>query len=75
MIRIGVQQPPTRRSAALFFDKVFMGACKIHPEHRLSVIESDEALILAQMVKHAKQVMQLWMQANLVYSRPARQTS
>ncbi len=40
----------------LFFDKLFMGACGIHPEHGLSVIESDEALILAQMVKHAKQV-------------------
>ena len=40
----------------LFFDKVFMGACGIHPEHGLSVIESDEALILGEMVKHAKQV-------------------
>src|SRR6202789_947657 len=40
----------------LFFDKVFMGACGIHPEHGLSVIESDEALILGEMVKHSKQV-------------------
>ena len=40
----------------LFFDKVFIGACGIHPEHGLTVIESDEALILGEMVKHAKQV-------------------
>jgi DeoR family transcriptional regulator of aga operon len=40
----------------LFFDKVFMGACGIHPEHGLTVIESDEALILGEMVKHSKQV-------------------
>jgi DeoR family transcriptional regulator of aga operon len=40
----------------LFFDKVFMGACGIHPEHGLTVIESEEALILGEMVKHAKQV-------------------
>jgi DeoR family transcriptional regulator, aga operon transcriptional repressor len=40
----------------LFFDKVFMGACGIHPEHGLTVIESDEALILAEMAKHAKEV-------------------
>ena len=40
----------------LFFDKVFLGACGIHPEHGLSVIESDEALILDVMVKHSKQV-------------------
>src|ERR1700678_770016 len=40
----------------LFFDKVFMGACGIHPEHGLSVIEADEALILGEMVKQAKQV-------------------
>src|ERR1700678_89342 len=40
----------------LFFDKVFMGACGIHPEHGLSVIEADEALILGEMVKHARQV-------------------
>ncbi len=40
----------------LFFDKAFIGACGIHPEHGLSVIESDEALILDQMVKHSKQV-------------------
>jgi DeoR family transcriptional regulator, aga operon transcriptional repressor len=40
----------------LFLRQSVMGACGIHPEHGLSVIESDEALILAQMVKHAKQV-------------------
>jgi DeoR family transcriptional regulator, aga operon transcriptional repressor len=40
----------------LFFDKVFIGACGIHPEHGLTVIESDEALVLGEMVKHAKQV-------------------
>ena len=40
----------------LHFDKVFMGACGIHPEHGLTVIESDEALILGEMVKHARQV-------------------
>jgi DeoR family transcriptional regulator of aga operon len=40
----------------LFFDKVFMGACGVHPDHGLTVIESDEALILNQMILHAKQV-------------------
>ena len=40
----------------LFFDKLFLGACGIHPRHGLTVIESDEALILNEMVKHAKQV-------------------
>ena len=40
----------------LFFDKVFMGACGIHPDHGLTVIESDEALVLGEMVRHAKQV-------------------
>ena len=40
----------------LFFDKAIIGACGIHPEHGLSVIESDEALILDQMVKHSRQV-------------------
>jgi DeoR family transcriptional regulator of aga operon len=40
----------------LFFDKAFLGACGIHPAHGLSVIESDEALILEQMLRHAKQV-------------------
>ena len=39
----------------LYFDRVFMGATGIHPEHGLSVIESDEALILAEMVKHSRQ--------------------
>ena len=40
----------------LFFDKLFVGACGLHPQHGLTVIESDEALILGQMVKHTKQV-------------------
>ena len=40
----------------LHFDKVFMGACGIHPEHGLTVIESDEALILGEMVQHGRQV-------------------
>jgi DeoR family transcriptional regulator, aga operon transcriptional repressor len=40
----------------LHFDKVFMGACGIHPEYGLTVIESDEALILGEMVKHSRQV-------------------
>src|ERR1700733_6421954 len=40
----------------LFFDKVFMGACGIHPIHGITVIESDEALILNEMIKHARQV-------------------
>lgn len=41
----------------LYFDKVFMGATGIHPEQGLTVIESDEALILAEMVKHTRQVL------------------
>jgi DeoR family transcriptional regulator of aga operon len=40
----------------LFFDKLILGATGIHPEHGLTVIESDEALILAEMVKHSRQV-------------------
>jgi DeoR family transcriptional regulator of aga operon len=40
----------------LFFDKLFLGACGVHPQHGITVIESDEALILNEMVKHAKQV-------------------
>lgn len=40
----------------LFFDKFFVGATGIHPQHGLTVIESDEALILGQMVKHARQI-------------------
>ena len=40
----------------LHFDKVFMGATGVHPEHGLTVIESDEALILGEMVKHSRQV-------------------
>lgn len=40
----------------LYFDKVFMGATGVHPDHGLTVIESDEALILGEMVRHARQV-------------------
>jgi hypothetical protein len=40
----------------LYFDKVFIGATGIHPERGLTVIESDEALILCEMVKHERQV-------------------
>ncbi len=40
----------------LNFDKVFMGATGVHPEHGLTVIESDEALILGEMVKHGRQI-------------------
>jgi DeoR family transcriptional regulator, aga operon transcriptional repressor len=40
----------------LYFDKVFMGATGVHPEHGLTVIESDEALILGEMVRHGKQI-------------------
>ena len=40
----------------LFFEKVFMGACGIHPLYGITVIESDEALILNEMAKHARQV-------------------
>jgi DeoR family transcriptional regulator of aga operon len=40
----------------LYFDKVFMGATGIHPEYGLTVIESDEALILAEMARHSRQV-------------------
>jgi DeoR family transcriptional regulator of aga operon len=40
----------------LFFDKVFMGACGVHPQHGLTVIESDEALVLNEMIKHGRQV-------------------
>jgi DeoR family transcriptional regulator of aga operon len=40
----------------LYFDKVFMGATGIHPEYGLTVIESDEALILGEMARHARQV-------------------
>jgi DeoR family transcriptional regulator, aga operon transcriptional repressor len=40
----------------LYFDKVFMGATGIHPEHGLTVIESDEALILSEMVRHGHQI-------------------
>jgi DeoR family transcriptional regulator of aga operon len=40
----------------LFFEKVFMGACGIHPVHGITVIESDEALILGEMIKHGKQL-------------------
>ena len=40
----------------LYFEKLFIGVCGIHPEHGITVIESDEALILSEMVRHAKQV-------------------
>ncbi len=40
----------------LYFDKVFMGATGLHPEYGLTVIESDEALILAEMARHSRQV-------------------
>lgn len=40
----------------LFFDKVFLGACGVHPQYGITVIESDEALILSQMAEHSKQV-------------------
>jgi DeoR family transcriptional regulator, aga operon transcriptional repressor len=40
----------------LYFDKVFMGATGIHPDHGLTVIESDEALILREMVRHGRQL-------------------
>jgi DeoR family transcriptional regulator, aga operon transcriptional repressor len=40
----------------LYFDKVFMGATGIHPDNGLTVIESDEALILGEMVRHGRQV-------------------
>jgi len=40
----------------LYFDKVFMGATGIHPEYGLTVIESDEALILGEMARHTSQV-------------------
>jgi len=40
----------------LFFHKVFMGACGIHPQHGITVIQSDEALILSEMVKRGKQI-------------------
>ncbi len=40
----------------LYFDKLFIGATGIDPEHGLTVIESDEALILSAMVKHSRQV-------------------
>jgi DeoR family transcriptional regulator of aga operon len=40
----------------LFFDKFFIGATGIHPEYGITVIESDEALILSEMVRHSKQI-------------------
>ncbi|MBB5060967.1 DeoR family transcriptional regulator of aga operon [Granulicella aggregans] len=40
----------------LFFDKLFLGACGIHPQHGLTVNESDESLILSEMVRRTKQV-------------------
>ena len=43
----------------LYFDKLFLGVCGVHPEHGSTVIESDEALILSEMVRHSKQVIVL----------------
>jgi DeoR family transcriptional regulator of aga operon len=40
----------------LFFEKFFIGVTGIHPQHGITVIESDEALILSQMIQHTKQV-------------------
>jgi DeoR family transcriptional regulator, aga operon transcriptional repressor len=40
----------------LFFDKVFMGATGVHPEYGLTVIESDEALILGEMARRSRQI-------------------
>ncbi len=40
----------------LFYEKVFMGACGIHPLHGITVIQSDEALVLGEMVRHAREV-------------------
>ena len=40
----------------LFFDKLFIGVCGLHPEYGITVIQSDEALILSEMVRHSKQV-------------------
>ncbi|WP_213807482.1 DeoR family transcriptional regulator [Granulicella sp. dw_53] len=40
----------------LYFDKVFIGATGIHPEHGLTVIESDEALILSEMIRHTRRL-------------------
>ncbi len=40
----------------LFFEKCFLGVCGIHTQHGVTVIQSDEALILGEMVKHAKEV-------------------
>ncbi len=33
-----------------------MGACGIHPLHEINVIETNEALILNEMIEHACQV-------------------
>jgi DeoR family transcriptional regulator of aga operon len=40
----------------LYFDKLFIGVTGIHPEFGITVIESDEALSLSEMVRHSKQV-------------------
>ena len=40
----------------LFFDRLFLSGTGVHAQHGLTVIESDEALILTAMVQHAKQV-------------------
>ena len=40
----------------LFFDIAFLGVCGVHPQHGVTVIEPDEALILRLMALHAKRV-------------------
>lgn len=40
----------------LHFDKVFLGCTGLDPDRGLSVIESDEALILSEMVRCSRQV-------------------
>lgn len=40
----------------LHFDKAILGCTGLHPEHGLTVIESDEALILGAMVRSSRRV-------------------
>jgi DeoR family transcriptional regulator, aga operon transcriptional repressor len=40
----------------IFFDKVYIGVCGVHPEFGVTVIEPDEAMIVRAMVDHARQV-------------------
>lgn len=40
----------------LNFDRIFLSGTAVDPQRGLSVIESDEALILGEMVRHARQV-------------------